>query len=115
MPEVLLPPLRRTLRPKGQRDDFFHDFFSASAHTRLLLRGWGGALVGDRKHIFPWGGASSFLWASPSPAGLCSGLTRLEELSFGLQLLPLCQRWCPGQVVAGQLLQKASVGLAGLG
>lgn len=44
-----------------------------------------------------------------------SGLTRLEELGFGLQLLTLCLRWFLGQVVAGELLQKESVGPACLG
>lgn len=45
-----------------------------------------------------------------------SGLTRLEELSFGLQLLSLGLGWFIGQVVAGKLLQKDRkvLGLPGL-
>lgn len=114
MPAVLPPPRlqRRPLRPRGQRGGFVHGIFSASAHTRLKLGVR--ALAGDRKDSFPGGGASSFLCPLPPP-GQGPGLTGLQEFSFGLQLLPLCQRRFPGQVVAGKLLQKASVGPAWLG
>lgn len=76
-------------------------FFSASVHTRLLLGVR--ALVGDRKDIFPRGGASSFLWASPCPAGPRAHRTAGAQLwSPAPDLVPAMVSWpgSSGQVPA---------------
>lgn len=116
MPEVLLPP-HFTEDSKAQKAagktliplTSLHDFLSLL--TQGLSRGEGSSW--GQRDCFPVEVALASS-GSPSPRQ-GSGLTRLEELSFGLQLLTLCLRWFLGQVVAGELLQKESVGPPCLG